>query len=358
MIKKVLTVAKNLKTFSINDVLMFTGLELSDTQNILNNLVENRELAYKDEKYVFISKSAYTSTIIIKENETNLKHKKYGLNFVDAVEIFLQEYASQNCATETLKGYKSIFKTKLNPFFNDTLLEDITIENVNQFSEVFLKRGYAKKGVKNALALLNQLLKYFRNSGYSKSLCEFQVQGFKEKRKKEIFILDEKTIKSIKQLAKKHSKTLYLITEIILNLGLKFYEIIALEENDIDFDNNKIFITKISAVNVVRQIKAKNQRRIVDFPDEITPILREFLSHKTDSEQRVRKRFAKIKKELGLNDFKIDDFRHNFAYDFLQKGNSIEKLYLQLGDYSIQATMDKYQKFVLEAINRNLLQIA
>lgn len=347
MIKKVLTVAKNLKTFSIDDVLMFTGLEISDTQNILNNLVENRELTYKDEKYVFISKSAYTSTIIIKENETNLKHKKSGLNFAKAVEIFLEEYASQNCATETLKGYKSIFKTKLNPYFNSTLIEDITIKNVNQFSEVFLKRGYAQKGVKNSLALLNQLLKYYRNSGYQKSLCEFQVQGFKEKRKKEIVILDEKTIKSATQLAKKHSKTLYLIIEIILNLGLKFYEIMALNENDIDFENDKIFITKISAVNAVRQITAKNQRRLVDFPDEITPILREFLSHKTESEQRIRRYFAKIKKELGLNDFKIDDFRHNFAYAFLHKGNSIEKLYLQLGDYSIQATMDKYQKFTL-----------
>lgn len=39
------------------------------------------------------------------------------------------------------------------------------------------------------------------------------------------------------------------------------------------------------------------------------------------------------------------------AFNFLKQNNSIEKLYLQLGDYSIQATMDKYQKFVFYADN-------
>lgn len=347
MIKKVLTVAKNLKIFSIDDVLMFTGLELSDIQNILNNLVENRELAYKDEKYVFISKPVHLGTIIIKENETTLKHTNSDLNFIEASKLFLQEYVNKNCSMETQRTYSSIFRNNLDLYFKDFILEDININNVNQFRNISQKRGYSEKRIKNSVALLNQLLKYFKNSGYSKPLCEFQVQRINDRRKKEIIILDIKITKQVKRLAKKYSQTLYIIIEIILKLGLKFYEVLALDEVDIDFENRKIFIQKTSSRGVVSQIKAKNQRRVVHFSKDFELILREFISHQKTSERMIREYFAKIKQELDINGSKIDDFRHTFAHNFLKQGNSIEKLYLQLGDYSIQATMDKYQKFVM-----------
>lgn len=346
MIKKVLTVAKNLKSFSIDDVLIMTGIDETDAGIILNNLVSDNQLQYKNDKYFFISKPAYTSTIVIKENKIEPTLMNYGLNFVDASKLFLKNYANKNCSIETQRTYSSIFKNNLNLYFKDFLLEDITIDNVNGFRESSLKRGYSEKRIKNSVALLNQILKYFRNSGYQKSLCEFQVQRMKDKRIKEINILDTQTIKQAKTLAQNYSKTLYLIIEMILNLGLKFYEILALTESDIDFEYRKIFITKTCSRGIINQIKAKNQKRVLKFKGDIAPTLKEFVNNERTSERMLRTHFGKVKQELGLNDFKMDDFRHNFASAFLQKGNSIEKLYLQLGDYSIQSTMEKYQKFV------------
>lgn len=346
MIKKVLTLAKNLNSFSVEDVLMMTGLDLVDAENILSNLITEKQLNYENDKYFFVSKSTYSSTIVIKENKLEPVWTNYELNFVDASKLFLQEYANKNCSPETQRTYNSIFKNNLNLFFKDFLLEDIIIDDINQFRESFLKRCYSEKRIKNSVALLNQLLKYFRNSGYSKKLCEFQVQRIKDKRQKEIVVIDVATIKLAKELAKNYSKTLYLIIEIILNLGLKFYEIMALEENDIDFKNRKIFITKTSSRGIISQIKAKNQRRVLDFTDVIEPTLKEFISHQKPSERMLRKYFARLKKELRLNDFKMDDFRHTFASNFLSQNNSIEKLYFQLGDYSIQATIEKYKNVI------------
>lgn len=346
MIKKVLTVAKNLKSFSVDDVLIMTGIDETEAGIILNDLITDNQLQYENDKYYFISKPAYTSTIVIKENKIEPILMNYGLNFVDASKLFLKNYANKNCSAETQRTYLSIFKNNLNLYFKDFLLEDITIDDVNGFRETSLKRGYSEKRIKNSVALLNQLLKYFRNSGYQKPLCEFQVQRVKEKRQKEIVILDKKGIRQAKTLAQNYSKTLYLIIEIIINLGLKFYEILALTESDIDFGSRKIFITKTSSRGMINQIKAKNQKRFLDFSDGFAPVLKEFVTHKRTSERMLRTYFGKVKQKLGLNDFKMDDFRHNFAYNFLQQGNSIEKLYLQLGDYSIQSTMEKYQKFV------------
>jgi len=347
MIKKVLTVAKNLKIFSIDDVLMFTGVNAPEAESILSKLVTEQQLRYENEKYIFISKPVYKSTIIIKETKIEAKNITSDLNFVNASKLFLQEYVNKNCSMETQRTYSSLFRNNLDLYFKDFLLEDITIDDVNQFRETFQKRGYSEKRIKNSVALLNQLLKYFRNSGYSEKLCEFQVKRVNDKRQKEIVILDEKIIKQAKRLAKKYSKTLYLIIEIILNSGLKFYEILALDEFDIDFENKKIFVQKTSPRGLISQIKAKNKRRNLDFSKEIESVLREFVSHKKASEKMIREYFAKVKQELGLNDFKMDDFRHTFAANFLKQNNSIEKLYLQFGDYSIQATIDKYQKFVM-----------
>lgn len=351
MIKKVLTLAKNMKTFSLDDVLIMTGIDELDAGNILENLVAENKLQHKNDKYYFISQPAYSSTIVIKENKIEQGLMNYGVNFVDASILFLQNYANKNCSIETQRTYSSIFKNNLNIYFKDFLLEDITIDDVNKFRESSLRRCYSEKRIKNSVALLNQLLKYFRNSGYKKQLCEFQVQRVKDKRQKEIIILDTQTIAKSKNIAKEYSRTLYLIIEIIVNLGLKFYETLALTEADIDFKNKKILITKTSSRGIINQIKAKNQRRVLDFSEDFAPVLKEFVTHKRTSERMLRTYFSNVKKELRLSDFKMDDFRHTFASDFLQKGNSIEKLYLQLGDYSIQATMEKYKQFVFYTEN-------
>jgi len=195
MIKKVLTVAKNLKTFSLDDVLIMTGIDETDAGIILNNLVADNQLQHENDKYFFISKPTYTSTIVIKESKFEPTLMNYELNFVDASKLFLKNYAIKNCSIETQRTYASIFKNNLNLYFKDFLLEDITIQDVNGFREVSQKRNYSEKRIKNSIALLNQLLKYFRNSGYQKLLCEFQVQRMKDKRQKEINSDSDRSVK-------------------------------------------------------------------------------------------------------------------------------------------------------------------
>ena len=56
----------------------------------------------------------------------------------------------------------------------------------------------------------------------------------------------------------------------------------------------------------------------------------------------LREAFLKI----GVQKVSFNNLRHTFAYNFLKSGGTIEQLYKQLGDYSIQATMDKYGKIL------------
>ena len=98
MIKKVLTLAKNLNSFSVDDVLMMTGLGLSDIQEILEKLVEEGQLVKKNNKYFFMSKPISSCSIEIIECKSKPKRLKCVINFVNASKIFFEEYVNINCA--------------------------------------------------------------------------------------------------------------------------------------------------------------------------------------------------------------------------------------------------------------------
>ena len=59
-----------------------------------------------------------------------------------------------------------------------------------------------------------------------------------------------------------------------------------------------------------------------------------------------RKNFITVLKKLNLPMMSMNDLRHTYAYNALQSGMSIDYLHKQLGDYSIQATMDRYRDFI------------
>lgn len=345
MIKKVLTLAKNTDSFSIDYVLMMTGLALSEAEDILKKLIDEQRLKKENDKYFLISKFTPSSAIEIVERASIKERKNYGLNFIDASKIFFEEHVNKNCSKLTQMNYRTAFKQNLNFYFKDFLIEDIKIEDIVKFKEFCIQRGYSDTTIRTFLSVLMLLLKHFRISDYSKTLCEFKVKSV-DAPEKELIIPDDRTIKQIRTLANSHFRPLYLIIEIILKLGLKFNEIIALDEDDFNFKNRTITITKISYNGVKSEIKFVNQRRIVKFSSKFEPILIEFLNKKKYSEHMVKMNFCKVKKEMGLDKLKLDDFRHTFAYNFLKQTNSIEALSLRLGDPTLQITMDKYSKLM------------
>lgn len=350
MIKRVLTLAKNLNSFSIDDVLMMTGLELPDCKDILQKLIEENQLRSENDKYFFIPPSSNSSSIEIVECGGWGERKNYGINFLDAVEIFFEEHVNKFCSKSSQTDYRSKFNRTLNVYFKDFFLEDIKIEDILKFKDFCLKQCYSDGSIIRFLWTLNQLLKHFKISNYSKTLCEFKVKKISKPKGEGIVILDDETIKMIKKESKSISRTLYLVIEIILNLGLRYREIAALDKYDINFENRTIAITKTSCKGVKSEIKVIKQIRIVTFSSDFKPLLVEFFKRKKCSDHKVKILFGKLKTRLGLNNFRLDDFRHTFAYEFLKQTNSIGTLSLKLGDPNISITRNKYSSLIRQNI--------
>lgn len=62
------------------------------------------------------------------------------------------------------------------PVFGDKKLNDISIVDIKSFYVECKNRNLCAKRIKNTLALLNQLLKYYQNRGIIAKNCVFQVK--------------------------------------------------------------------------------------------------------------------------------------------------------------------------------------
>ena len=93
----------------------------------------------------------------------------------------MKNYVQKNCKQGTVKNYNSIFKMHILPAFGDKKLNDISIEDIKSFYVECKNRNLCAKRIKNTLALLNQLLKYYQNKGIIAKKCEFQVKRIIDK---------------------------------------------------------------------------------------------------------------------------------------------------------------------------------
>ena len=60
-------------------------------------------------------------------------------------------------------------------------LNDISVEDIKSFYIKCKNRNLCAKRIKNTLALLNQLLKYYQNLGIISKKCVFQVKRITDK---------------------------------------------------------------------------------------------------------------------------------------------------------------------------------
>ena len=113
-------------------------------------------------------------------------------------------------------------------------------------------------------------------------------------------------------------------------MGLRRSEIIALKWDDIDFQNKKMTIDEATVLNIdneptTKKPKTVSGQRTIDIPASVLDALNR---HRTDDNIQVvpltgaaiYKRFKRLQKQLGMNDFRFHDLRHYNASVMLALG--------------------------------------
>lgn len=253
---KILKVAKRLKTFSIEDIIMFCDIDADTARKFLQESENIKSCGDKFE-YVETIKAEDKFKIIDK----NIPSKNLDITVVEACEIFLE--IKQNTLTEmSFQVYKTFVYSKIIPYFMKFRLKDITIQDILNFRKYLQNNKVSERRIKNILALLNQIIKYFQNEGYIDKTCIFEVKRIANIPKRQIQILTPEQISRFLEILKK--KYPYMLPIV---------------------------------------------QKLITLKQPLNIILTGNEQQKKSLKRKIRKDFYKIKQELGLINYMFDDLR-------------------------------------------------
>ncbi len=253
---KFLKVAKRLKTFTLEDIVMFCEIDAETAERFLKESENIKPCGDKFE-YIETVKTEDKFKIIDK----NIPCKNSDITVIEACEIFLN--IKQKTLTEmSFQAYKTFIYSKIIPYFKKQQLKDITTQDIRNFKKYLQEGGISERRIKNVLALLNQIIKHFQNEGYIDKTCVFEVKRIASIPKRQIQILTpEQIVQLFKILKKKYPYMLPIVQNLI------------------------ILKQPLNAILTGSEQEQKHLKR------------------------KIRKDFYKIKQELGLINYMFDDLR-------------------------------------------------
>ena len=253
---KILKVAKRLKSFTLEDIAMFCDIDADTAENFIFESENIKPVGNKFE-YVETVRTEDKFKIIDK----NIPCKNSDITAIQACEMFL-DLKQQTLTEQSYQAYKTFVYSKIIPYFKDVLLKNITIQDIQNFKNYLQDNKVSERRIKNILALLNQIIKYFQNEGYIDKNCVFEVKRIADIPKRQIQILTSEQLAQLFRILKK-----------------KYPYLLPIVQN------------------------------LITLKQPLNTILTDSEQQKKSLKRKIRKDFYKIKQEMELKNYKMDDLR-------------------------------------------------
>lgn len=194
----ILKVAKRLKTFTLEDIVMFCDIDMAIAKNFIQESKNIKPAGNKFE-YIETPKSEDKYCII----NRNIKCQNSEITTVEACEIFLNDCRNRKVTKKTLQTYKTFIYAHIIPYFKNLKLKNILVSDIEKFRKTMQNKPVSERRIKNILCLLNQILKYFQNNGSIPKNCIFEVKRIANVPKRKIQIPSQEQYKKLLQIVKK-----------------------------------------------------------------------------------------------------------------------------------------------------------
>ncbi len=170
----ILKLARHLKEFTLDEIEIIAEC---DCKTELERLLNEGKLVFEQGKYKIPEEkpdSNFELFIIPKNKITTIKIE-------DAVAYFMKNYVKEYCKFEPYRNYNSIFNFNILPYLKGYFLNNIGTDEIKIVYNACLLKRLKPRRIKNTMALLNQLIKYFQNIGIIEKTCNFQVKRLTDK---------------------------------------------------------------------------------------------------------------------------------------------------------------------------------
>ena len=266
------------------------------------------------------------------------------------------------------------YNNHIKKFFNDKLYPNITTLDIQKWKDYMYKKELSFNTMKNTFTTLSSILEYgceYHDLPKNVARIAKNFKQIKGAKKNEMnFITKEQFEKAIEYEPSYIYKT---ALSIMFYTGIRRGEMLALNINDLDFENNKIKIDetinpKISLIP--NPPKTNKSNRTI----EVLPFIMEMLKRVIDADMpengyiflnkikltTLKHKCDRMLLKIGLekeNLIRIHDLRHSFASMCINSGVDIQIISEYMGHENISITWDTYghlypnsQKKLLEKI--------
>lgn len=261
-----------------------------------------------------------------------VKNRKIG--FKDFSRSYLQDYIMTSRRNWQSDKYRL---DKLNAYFVDADLREITPLMIERFRKSRLQAGNARSTTNRFLAVLKRLFSIAIQEGYAETNPVKAVKFFSEKDRliQRVLSADEEA-----RLLGASSARLRPILITALNTGMRLGEILNLRWREINLDDRTIRVegTKsgrlrfipINSVLFEELVawKGRNGQSPYVFPNNGTG----------KPYTLIRRSFLTACKKAEITGFRFHDTRHTFASRLIAKGVDIETVKSLLGHFSVVVT--------------------
>ncbi|WP_068986895.1 tyrosine-type recombinase/integrase [Lysinibacillus xylanilyticus] len=301
------------------------------------------------------------------------------LTFEQFYHSYYEKYL-QNCSLEksTLGKIKGIFKNHILPFYGDLKLKNISYQDTLRSFEVWKEK--LKKPSKVAIELNKCLQQAVYNDFIPKNpvnLGGLRLWEKKEERKRDnpqsekLFYTSDEIDLFIQKLKTTDDISKIAIFLVFVNLGLRKGELLALQWQDIDFQNKKIRIhqavgTDESNKPYIKDTKNSDERTL-DIDEETFQALLKWqeiqteqlkwknLEHQGDKQfifpnnkntfynnSKLNAWLKKFQTQHGLKLVSVHGLRHSCATSIYYQTNDVKFIQHFLGHTGITTTIDTY----------------
>lgn len=279
--------------------------------------------------------------------------------------IWLNDYKKDSISAKSYESYKENLDNYIIPHLGDIYLKDLRPEMVQStFNKM---KHLSNRTIQYTRTIFNMAMKRAKiNKLIQENPCEY-VELPKGKPKKEVIILSEdQQSKFIKAIDGHQYQVAFLI---LISLGLRVGEMLALTWNDVDFEENTIDINKTlsrTEGELFNPPKTELSKRLLPVLDPIMEILK---SHKAQQNiiklqtgkdynpynlvftnlygypvdfNAFSRSLKRVLNDNGLPEISPHKLRHTFATRGLESGMDMKELQILLGHSTMKLTADTY----------------
>ena len=257
----------------------------------------------------------------------------------------------------SVRGYRVAKDTAVEAF-GKMYIKDIAARDINVYLRRLAQKGYAKSTVKNYKIVLNRIFNHAIREGdvqYTPTQSVEIPRGLPQKRRTSASPEDEETIRK--------SADIWIMPYMALMTGLRKGELLALQWQDINFNENIIKVTKSlyyeGGCNI-KSPKTESGNRIVPLLAPLKSKLEQMVGAPSDfvlsgsAKPLTQKRFRVLEKhyreKTGIT-ATMHQLRKSFATVAVKNGIQPKILQAILGHKNISTTLDIYTDVRKESID-------